>query len=419
MLWIAFVINYVDRQVVFSIFPALTKDLGFTNAQLGMIGTIFIWVYSLCNPLVGRLSDVYSRPRLIVISIVLWSLATLGTGFAGSVAMFLVLRAVMGVTEALYVPPALGVIGTLHSGPTRSRALALHGTAQFAGIIVGSSFGGYMADGPGWRTAFFILSGLGLLYAPVLWLRLRHLETPVPRPAPPPLPPAGAGIPSSGPIRMPALASPKVTSDESPYRAMAGNACYLALSLAFFSLCIMLWMIYAWLPTHLGEKMGLSMSRAGVEAAFWVQSGNLTGNLIGGALGDSFSRRWPVARFALVCIGLTLCAPLAYLALASTSLGAFKIFACGFGLTAGLMTGNHFAASYDVTAPKNYGIGAGTFNMVGGISGGAAIFAAGHLKDTLGIRGLMGWSAAFAVACAGILAITVWLRFSKDRWVAR
>lgn len=396
MLWIAFVINYVDRQVVFSIFPALTKDLGFTNAQLGLIGTIFIWIYSLCNPLVGRLSDVYSRPRLIVLSIILWSLATLGTGFASSVAMFLVLRAVMGVTEALYVPPALGVIGTLHSGPTRSRALALHGTAQFAGIVVGSSFGGYMADGPGWRTAFFILAGLGILYAPILWMRLRHLDAPA--------------------MVTHAAAD---TSGESPYRAMAGNACYLALSLAFFALCIMLWMIYAWLPTHLGEKMGLSMARAGVEAAFWVQTGNLTGNLIGGALGDALSRRWPVARFALVCVGLTLCAPLAYLALASTTLGAFKIFACGFGLTAGLMTGNHFAASYDVTAPKNYGIGAGTFNMVGGISGGAAIFAAGQLKDTLGIRGLMGWSAAFAVACAGILAITVWLRFSKDRWVER
>lgn len=396
MLWIAFVINYVDRQVVFSIFPALTRDLGFTNAQLGLIGTIFIWIYSLCNPLVGRISDVYSRPRLIVISIVLWSMATLGTGLAGSVTAFLALRAVMGVTEALYVPPALGVIGTLHSGATRSRALALHGTAQFAGIVVGSSFGGFMADGPGWRTAFFVLAGVGLLYAPVLWIRLRHLDSPH------------------------AVLAPKAAAGgSSPYRDMAGNACYLALSLAFFSLCIILWMIYAWLPTHLGEKMGLSMSRAGVEAAFWVQTGNLTGNLIGGALGDALSRRWPVARFVLVCIGLTCCAPFAYFALASTTLGAFKVFACGFGLTAGLMTGNHFAASYDVTAPSNYGIGAGTLNMVGGISGGAAIFVAGQLKDTLGIRGLMGWSAVFAVTCAVILAITVWARFSKDRWVAR
>jgi MFS family permease len=394
MLWLAFVINYVDRQVVFSIFPALTRDLGFNNAQLGLIGTIFIWIYSVCNPLVGRISDVYSRPRLIAISIVLWSLATLGTGFATSVAMFLLLRAVMGITEALYVPPALGVIGTLHSGATRSRALALHGTAQFAGIVIGSSFGGYMADTAGWRAAFFILAGVGLLYAPVLWLRLKHLDTRT------------------------SFTGAQAQAGESPYRSMAGNACYLALSLAFFALCIILWMIYAWLPTHLGETMGLSMSRAGVEAAFWVQTGNLTGNLVGGALGDALSRRWPVARFALVCAGLACCAPLAYFAIASTSLAAFKLFACGFGLTAGLMTGNHFAASYDITAPSNYGIGAGTLNMIGGISGGAAIFVAGHLKDTLGIRGLMGWSAAFAVASAVILAITVSLRFSKDRWVA-
>lgn len=395
MLWIAFVINYIDRQVVFSIFPALTKDLGFTNDTLGLIGTIFIWVYSLCNPFVGRIADVYSRPRMIVLSIILWSMATLGTGLAGSVASFLALRAVMGVTEALYVPPALGVIGTLHSGATRSRALALHGTAQFAGIVVGSSFGGYMAEGPGWRMAFFVLAGMGLIYAPILWMRLRPLDY-VPAPV----------------VRKDAK---RVAS--TPYRDMAGNACYLALSLAFFALCIMLWMIYSWLPTHLGEKMGLSMSRAGVEAAFWVQLGNLAGNLIGGALGDAMSRRWPVARFVLVCIGLACCAPMAYFAIASTTLGTFKVFALGFGLTAGLMTGNHFAASYDITAPWNYGIGAGTLNMIGGISGGAAIFVAGHLKDTLGIRLLMGWSAVFAVSCAVILALTVWARFAKDRWV--
>ncbi len=387
MLWVAYFINYVDRQVVFSIFPALRTDLGFDSERLGLIGAIFIWVYSLCNPFVGRLADVFPKTKLIAVSIVLWSLATLATGLTGSVNGFLAWRAAMGVTEALYVPPALGVIGTLHSGATRSRALALHGSAQFAGIVAGSAFGGYMADGIGWRWAFYCLAVVGLCYAPVLWLVLRRLPEQVAAPA--------KGNPAS------------------PWE-LASNGCYLALVLAFFSLCIMLWMIYAWLPTHLYEKMGLSMSDAGVTATFWVQSGSLVGILLGGTLGDKASRRWPSARFAIICIGLASCAPLAYLALAATSLAVFKTMAFAFGLTAGWMMGNTFAASYDVTPRSCYGVGAGTLNMAGGISGGAAIFAAGRLKDTLGIHGLMFWGAAFAIVCSAILAVTVWRRFERD-----
>ncbi len=386
MLWVAYLINYVDRQVVFSIFPALQRDIGFSNAQLGLIGTIFVWVYSLCNPLVGKLADTVSRTRLIVASILLWSVATLATGFAGSVEVFLACRAVMGVTEAMYVPPALGVIGTLHSGLTRSRALALHGSAQFAGIIVGSSFGGYMADGVGWRWAFYILAAVGVCYAPVLWWVLRPVSQEV-----------------------------AVRGDAPPASDMARNGCYLALSFAFFALCIMLWMIYAWMPTHLYEKMGLSMKAAGVTATFWVQVGSVSGILLGGALGDWGSRRWPAARFGIICVGLVCCSPLAYLAMATSSITAFKVFAFGFGFTAGWMMGNTFAASYDVTPRAHYGIGAGTLNMVGGISGGAAIYAAGRLKDTMGIHGLMFWGAALAVVSAVVLAWTVWRRFDIDR----
>jgi predicted MFS family arabinose efflux permease len=386
LLWVAFLINYVDRQVVFSIFPALKRDIGFTDAELGLIGTVFVWIYSLCNPLVGKLADTFSRTRLIVASILLWSLATLATGLADSVWMFLVCRAVMGVTEALYVPPALGVIGTLHSGATRSRALALHGSAQFAGIVAGSSFGGYMADGAGWRWAFYILAVVGLCYAPVLWWVLRPVSQAV-----------------------------AVRGEAPPATAMARNGCYLALCFAFFCLCIMLWMIYAWMPTHLYEKMGLSMKDAGVTGTFWVQVGSVAGVLLGGALGDWGARRWPSARFGLICIGLACCSPLAYLALATSSLAAFKVFAFGFGLTAGWMMGNNFAATYDVTPRAHYGIGAGTLNMIGGISGGAAIYAAGRLKDSMGIHGLMFWGAAMAVFSAVVLAAVVWRRFDTDR----
>src|SRR5689334_711943 len=163
LLWFAYFLNYLDRQVVFSIFPVLRSDLGFSDTQLGLAGTLFIWVYSLCMPITGRLADIARRDRLIVSSLVLWSLATLGTGLSTSVPVFLFWRAVMGVTESLYVPAALAAIAVLHPGGTRSKALAVHGSAQFAGIIAGGWYGGWAADHIGWRPGFALLAVAGTL----------------------------------------------------------------------------------------------------------------------------------------------------------------------------------------------------------------------------------------------------------------
>src|SRR5258708_8841058 len=78
-LWLALVINYADRQAIFSIFPVLKDELGFTDTQLGLVGTVFIWVYSLASLVVGRMADVVKRDRLLTASIILWSLSAYGT----------------------------------------------------------------------------------------------------------------------------------------------------------------------------------------------------------------------------------------------------------------------------------------------------------------------------------------------------
>src|ERR1700752_2115536 len=73
-LWVAYFLNYLDRQLVFSMFPALKRELHFTDAQLGLVGTVFLWVYGICIGISGRVADIVSRERIIVVSLVLWSL---------------------------------------------------------------------------------------------------------------------------------------------------------------------------------------------------------------------------------------------------------------------------------------------------------------------------------------------------------
>ena len=152
LLWITYCLNYVDRQAVFSIYPALRRDLAFSNTQFGLIGSTFTWTYSVCMMGTGRIADLLRVDRIILCSLVLWSLATLGTALSGSVGVFLFWRVLMGITESLYVPAALSLIVALHGSETRSRALGIHMTAQLAGIVAGGWWGGWAATGSGGET---------------------------------------------------------------------------------------------------------------------------------------------------------------------------------------------------------------------------------------------------------------------------
>ncbi len=389
-LWFAYLLNYLDRQVVFSIFPVLRSDLGFSNTQLGLVGTLFLWVYSLCMPLTGRLADVVRRDRLVIASLVLWSLATLGTGLSGSAPAFLFWRAVMGVTESLYVPAALASIAILHPGATRSKALAIHSAAQFAGSVAGGWYGGWAADHIGWRPGFALLAFAGTAYALVLWRVFR-------------------GMPHLGTQRARQAAKPA---------DIFKSPCYWTLALAFFAFCTMLWMLNAWFPSFIYERYHLSMTQSGLTATVYLQISCMAGVLAGGVLADWLVQRIRSGRFLIAAVGLVACAPFAFLSLAAGSLTIAKLSAAAFGFFAGVFVANTFAASYDVISTQNYGLATGILNLAGGLAGGAAILTAGLLKASLGMAPLMKWQAIASAAGAVLLLFVVLMRFASDRRAA-
>jgi MFS transporter, Spinster family, sphingosine-1-phosphate transporter len=385
VLWLAFLINYVDRQVVFSIFPALQRDLAFDNRQLGLIGAVFLWSYSFCLPISGRLADLNRRDWLIALSLISWSLATLATGSSRTVSELLFSRMLLGVTEALYLPAAIGLIGTLHAGTTRSRALSVHGTAQVLGIILGSWYGGWMADTTGWRTAFLIMATVGMLYAPLLLFALRGL---------------------------PRQATTRTTEPVSAF-AFLTSATYRALALAFFCFCGLLWMIYAWLPTSLYERFNLSMTESGLAATLYLQTSSAVGAIFWGFLSDRWAVVRPGAR-VFVLAGLILAAgPFAYLTIAAPSLALLKLCSAAFGFFAGGMVGNIFGGVFDIVPVGNHGIAAGTMNMIGGVAGGLGVLFAGEWKNSFGLDRVMLAAAVAAVISAAILMAGARARFSS------
>lgn len=386
----AFVINYVDRQVVFSLFPLLRSDLGFSDAELGAVGTLFTWSYSLAMPFSGRLADILSRRKLIVWSLVLWSLATLATGLSTTKGLFLATRVAMGLCEALYVPAAIGLITQAHPGNTRSRALSIHGFAQYAGITLGGWYGGWAGEHIGWRPGFFVLTTAGILYMTVLLAGFRHLKVA-------PLPPRRA---------------------HGHIKTLVQSRCYIALCALFFSFCAMLWILYAWLPAFIYERYGLSLTQSGLTATLFLQASSATGVLLGGLLGDSVAARHPAGRLQVVIWGLIGCAPFGLLTFATHSLAVLKLSACGFGLFAGFLMANIFSSLYDVVGPRDYGLATGTMNTIGGLGAGAAIFMAGLWKHSFGMERLMFCGLVMSITCAGLLFFVLRARFDRERATA-
>ncbi len=375
LLSVAFALCYLDRQAAFSIFPVLKRELGFSDTQLGLVGSLFGWSYALSMPVAGRIADIVRRDRLVIASLVLWSVATLGTALSNSPTSFLAWRVVMGLTESLYFPAALGILAMLHPGATRSRALSIHQTAQLVGIIAGGWYGGWMAESMGWRMGFGSLCIAGIFYSLVL-VKVFH----------------GAPVENS-----PIQRTPRQGAGE-----LLRSPLYLILAFSFFWFCAVLWIVYAWLPDLLYERFRLSLSASGLDATLYIQVSCGIGVLVGGWLADRLVIRIRAARVYVVGCGMLFSAPFAYLVFAAVTLAQFRFYAFAFGLVAGLAISNIFAAACDLIADQNYGFATGILNMTGGLSGGGAMLMAGMYKSDLGITSLVALAAA-ATAFSGVL----------------
>jgi MFS transporter, Spinster family, sphingosine-1-phosphate transporter len=385
-LWIAFAMNYMDRQMVYSMFPALKADLGFAGAKLGLIGSVFMWVYTLSMPIAGRMADIWRRDALLVSSLLLWSAATLGCGMAGSENSFLVWRGVMGVTEALYYPTALALLASHYSEGARSRALGFHQSGMFVGILIGGWYGGWAADNLGWRRGFTIAAGIGIVYSLVLWWGVR-----------------GSGI----------GAEAKAARSGGSVAGLFRSKCYIALSAAFAAFCAIQWILLAWYPTFLQERFGLSMTDSGWNATVFVQVSQVLGILGGSALADRVRKRWRPARLYVAAAGVFCSAPFAYWTFSSVTIWEARIFSAGFGLFSGLLAANAFSAAYDVIGSENRGLGGGVLNMMGGLSSAGMIYMAGIWKETIGFAGMIVWMMWVSMASALLLAWTA-TRYKRE-----
>jgi predicted MFS family arabinose efflux permease len=362
LLWFVFLFNYADRQAIFSLFPLIKTEMHLTDVQLGILGSCFMWMYALCGPFTGWISDRLSRKWLILGSLVFWSAVTGATAIAHTYQSMVWCRALGGVGEAFYFPAAMSMISDYHSPSTRSRAMSLHQTAVYAGSIAGGSISALVGQYSGWRSSFIFFGGCGIALGILLMFFLHE--------------------PRRGQSELAADRQSLKTSTAQALREILGNRIVLLLIGIFMGANFVAVVFLTWLPTFLYKKFHMSLSMAGLNASLYLQAASFLGVLCGGFLADRFSRHSGGGRQLTQAIGLLLGAPFLFLTGWTLSIPVLVLAMIGFGYSKGLYDANIIAGIYDVVAIQNRGTAAGIANSLGWLGGGLApiIIALGSAK---------------------------------------
>lgn len=356
-------LNYLDRQMLAAMkFSVMTDipDIG-SEANWGKILALFKWTYAALSPIGGYLADRFSRRHVIAGSLLVWSAVTWTTGHVTTYEQLLVTRAVMGISEAFYIPAALALIADYHLGPTRSRAVGLHQMGIYAGVIIGG-FSGYAADHPalGWRWMFDLCGVLGVLYAAPLFLLLRNAP-----------PPAAAPEPAS-------------TSPAATLRELLTNSSFVLLVLYFTLPALAGWVVRDWMPAILKAEFGIGQGKAGVSATLYWMIACIFGAFLGGWLADRWTRRTDRGRIYTSAIGMTL------IVIAMFGVGYSPqtkllwvaiAFLAVFGLGWGFFDTNNMPILCQVARPHLRATGYGLMNFVSISCGGFADWGFGILRD--------------------------------------
>ncbi len=351
-------LNYLDRQMLAAMKGSMMGDIPdiATKANWGIVLGCFKWVYAGLSPVGGYVADRTSRRHVIAASLFVWSAVTLATAYVTTFPQLVFARAVMGVSEAFYIPAALSMISEFHSTRTRSRAVGFHQMGIYLGIILGG-FSGYVADEPtlGWRWAFGVCGLVGVIYAIPLFVLLRNPQRPLQK-------------------------SEHLSPSDSAMELLA-NRNFLLLVLYFTLPAMAGWVVKDWMPDILKEQFGLGQGKAGMSAVLYVQIASLIGVGIGGWLADRWMRHTSRGRIFVSAVGMSFFLPSLFGIGNAGTLSVAIGFLILFGLGWGFFDCNNMPILCQIVRPELRATGYGIMNLVSIGCGGFADWGFGALRD--------------------------------------
>ncbi len=393
LLWVVALLNYMDRQMLSTMKAAMQLDIQELQSatNFGYLMAVFLWIYGLMSPLSGIIADRVNRKWLIVISLFVWSGVTYLMGYATTFNQIYWLRAVMGVSEALYIPAGLSLIADFHSPKTRSLAIGIHMTGLYMGQALGG-FGATIADKFSWQVTFHAFGLAGVVYAFFLVIFLRE---------------------------------PKQTDlakgeDQLPIRIKGSLFKGLAILFTNVSFWIILfyfavpslpgWAAKNWLPTLFAENLNIPMATAGPLSTITIAASSFIGVIIGGIMSDRWVQKNLRGRIYTSAIGLALTIPsLLLLGFGHSLLHVVGAAVC-FGLGFGMFDANNMPILCQFVSARYRATAYGLMNMTG-------VFFGAYITDLLGKSSDAGSLGEDFAMLAGIVvvALAVQLYFLRPK----
>ncbi len=353
-------LNYLDRQMLATMKASMVGDIPTiaNRADWGLILGCFKWTYAILSPFGGYIADRFSKRYVIGASLFVWSAVTWWTGHVTTFNELLTARALMGISEAFYIPAALALISEYHFGSTRSRAVGVHQTGIYVGQILGG-FAGYVADSPdhGWRWMFTTCGMIGVIYAMPLIAALRD------------------------PVRAAPTPADTEAAKTGVVRGLLTNRNFILLVMYFTLPAIAGWVVRDWMPEILREKFSLGQGKAGMSAILYVQLASLVGALVGGTLADRWMKRTNRGRIYASAIGMALFLPALFSVGNAPTLGFAIAGLVVFGLGWGFFDCNNMPILCQIARPEWRATGYGIMNLVSISCGGFGDWAFGALRD--------------------------------------
>ncbi len=359
LLWGVALLNYMDRQMLSTMKDAMQMDIVELQSatNFGRLMAAFLWIYGLMSPFAGMIADRLNRKWLIVGSLFVWSAVTYLMGIADTYNQIFFLRALMGVSEALYIPAGLSLIADYHTGRSRSLAIGIHMTGLYTGQAIGG-FGATVAAAFSWHTTFHWFGIIGIAYAVILMLFLKDKKT--------------MTVPDK-----PLQEAPNKESLGKGLKALFSNVAFWVILFYFAAPSLPGWATKNWLPTLFAESLNLPMSQAGPMSTITIAVSSFIGVIIGGSLSDRWVQKNLRGRVYTGAIGLGMTIP----SLLLLGFGHHIVSVVGagllFGIGYGIFDANNMPILCQFVSAKQRATAYGIMNMTG-------VFAGAFITDLLG-----------------------------------
>ena len=394
LLWMAYLLNQADRQVFNTVLPAIRDALNLTDTSIGLIATIFNLCYAVMVPMGGWVGDKFSRKWVVTIAILFWSVATMFTGLATGVIMLILMRSVAtGGGEAFFGPANYSLLGQYHK-ETRARAMSIHQTAYYVGVILAGWLAGYIADKLGWQYSFIIFGAVGVIWGIIMAIRLKDKKE------------ENADTAAKEDNKVGILDG---------FKVVFTTPTALMLTIGFSGLIFVITGFMTWVPAFLQEEFGQNQAAAGFNSMFWTYLAAFVGVLLAGSLSDKFAAKTNKARMLLQAFGLIAGAVFLFIMGGSKTLWVLYLSFAGWGFFRAFFDANTYTILYDVTPARLHASCSSAMITTGFAVGALAPVVLGAMKESLGtLSATFPVLGAIWVVCGVLMIIVSQTSYQKD-----